>query len=71
MKAIIGYQIVSNDGKNDQPSCFYSFEVINECEVAEKWLVMEKNRPEHGEFRWVLLPIFEGDVEDPTFIDSI
>ena len=68
---LIGYQIVSNDGKNELPSCFYSFEVIEDVGVAELWLLYEKKNPEHGLFRWVLLPIFEGDVEEPTFIDSI
>ena len=70
-KPLIGYQIVSNDGKNELPSCFHSFEVINDAYVAEKWLAMENANPEHGKFRWVLLPIFEGDVEEPTFIEYI
>jgi hypothetical protein len=71
MSKLIGYQIVSNDGKNEIPTCFYSFEVIDDFSVAEKWLILEKKKPEHGNFRWVVLPIFEGDIEEPTFIDSI
>lgn len=71
MKNLIGYQIVSNDGKNELPECFYSFEIINDAYVAEKWLQIEKSNPENGIFRWVLLPIFEGDIEEPTFIEYI
>jgi hypothetical protein len=69
--SLIGYQIVSNDGKNELPSCFFSFEVIDNFCIAEKWIMMEKNNPENGDFRWVILPIFKGDVEEPTFIDCI
>jgi hypothetical protein len=68
---IIGYQIVSNDGKNEMPDCFYSFEVIDDIGIAEIWLAMEKKNLEHGKFRWVLLPIFDGDIEEPTFVDSL
>lgn len=71
MSNLIGYQIVSNDGKNEIPSCFYSFEVIEDINIAELWLMYEKKNPEHGKFRWVILPIFEGEVEEPTFIDSL
>ncbi len=46
---LIGYQIESKDGKHDVPSCFASFEIFEDSYVAEKWLQMEKNRPEHGE----------------------
>lgn len=49
----------------------FSFEVIEDFAIAEKWLIMEKNNPENGDFRWVVLPIFEGDVEEPTFVDCI
>jgi len=66
---LIGYQIISNDGKYELPSCFYSFEVIDDFSVAEKWIIMEKKNPENGLFRWVVSPVFEGDIEEPTFID--
>jgi len=68
---LIGYQIVSRYNVSEMPECFQSFEVIDDASVAEKWLLMEKNNPEHGEFRWVILPVFEGEVENPTFIDYI
>lgn len=68
---LIGYQIVSKDGKNELPSCFESFEVIEDITVAEKWLIMEKKNPEHGKFRWVIEPVFEETIDEPTFIDTI
>lgn len=67
---ILGYQIISNDGKNELPGCFFSFEII-EFGVAEAWLHKEKKNPEYGEFRWVLLPIFDGEIEEPTIISTI
>jgi hypothetical protein len=71
MKKIIGYQIVSNDGKNELPDAFFSFEVFIYFEVIELWLSLEKANPENGEFRWVISPVFEGDIEEPTFIEYI
>ena len=71
MPKLIGYQIVSNDGKNEIPELFYSFEVFEDVKVAEGWLALEKESPENGEFRWVLLPIFEGDIEDESYIKTI
>lgn len=68
MSKLIGYQIVSNDGKNELPECFFSFEVIEDVHNAERWLIHEKKKLEYGEFRWVILPIFAGDVEEPTMI---
>lgn len=71
MSKLIGYQIISDDYKKEIPECFYSFEVIEDVGVAEQWLMLEKKNPQYGEFRWVLLPIFEGDVENPTFLNYI
>ena len=71
MKKIIGYQIVSNDGKNDIPACFFSFEYFEDFNLAIKWLELEKTSSEFGTFRWLILPIFEGDIEDPTIITEI
>ena len=68
-KSIIGYQIESADGKHDIPSCFYSFEILPK-ELAEKWLELEKLNPEYpGE--WVAVPVSEGDIEEPTFVEYI
>lgn len=69
MEKLIGYQIVTNDGKNDIPSCFFSFEVFSNIRTVEQWIVAEKNNLINGKFRWVILPIFDGDVEEPTFIN--
>ena len=71
MKKIIGFQIVSNDGKNEIPECFYSFEYFVDINLATLWLELEKSNPEYGIFRWVILPIFEGDIEEPTEIKTI
>jgi len=71
IQKIIGFQIVSNDGNNDIPQCFFSFEIFEDIELAIKWLELEKSNPEHGEFRWVILPIFEEDIEEPTIMIEI
>lgn len=71
MKTIIGYQIISNDGKKELPTCFLEIEVIEDIDVAEKWLIYEKANPEFGQFRWVLSPVFEGDIDDPEIIIEI
>lgn len=71
LKRVIGFQIVSNDGNNDIPECFFSFEMFEDIELACTWLEHEKTNPEHGEFRWVILPIFEGDIEEPTIMTAI
>lgn len=68
---IVGYQIVSADGNNDLPNCFYSFEMFDDFNLAELWLQYEANTPEHGSFRWCLIPVFDGDIEDPTIIVSL
>lgn len=67
MKKIIGYQIVSDDGENNIPDEFYSFEIFEKFEHVIDWLEEEKNDPTH-EIDWVILPIFEGDIEEPTII---
>lgn len=68
---LIGYQIESNDGQHEIPDCFHSFEVITTIEIADLWIRLEKMTPENGQFRWVIVPVFEGDIEEPTFIDYI
>ena len=70
MEKIIGYQIISKD-RTEMPDCFWSFEVFADKGIAQKWLDLEKLNPEHGEFRWKLVPVFEGEVEEPTFIEEI
>lgn len=70
MKQLLGYQIVSRTDNSDLPGCFTSFEVL-EYSAANQWLALEHFNPEHGTFRWVLLPVFEGDIENFTFIEYI
>lgn len=36
IQKIIGFQIVSNDGNNDIPQCFFSFEIFEDIELAIK-----------------------------------
>lgn len=71
MTSIIGYQIVSSDGHLILPEAFWPFEVISDISVAEAWLTLEKTNPQNGPFRWVLLPVFEGEIEDPVFVEYI
>jgi len=68
---LIGYQIVSNDGKNNIPEEFYSFEIFKDIIMVENWIRWEKHSEKNGFFKWVILPIFEGDIEEPTFIKKI
>lgn len=70
MNKLIGYQIVSNDGKNEMPDNHLSFEVITDISKLVLWLKNEKKKSGNSKFRWVL-PIFEGDIEEPIFIDYI
>lgn len=69
-RELIGYQIVSNDYKGNTPDCFNSFEVFTDKAIAEKWLELEKLNPEHGVFRWKLVPVYYGEIEEPAFIKS-
>lgn len=71
MENIIGYQIESNDGLHEIPECFYSFEILSTIELAELWLKHEAITSENGNFRWVIVPVFENIIENPTFIDYI
>lgn len=68
---IVGYQIVSGDGKNNIPECFVSYEYFEDLELANHWLRLESVRLKHGKFDWVLAPVFEGDIEEPRIIAKI
>lgn len=68
MDKLIGYQIISNDGENEIPELFSPSEVIEDIYIAKRWLELERECPENGCFRWVLLPIFEGDIEEPIIL---
>ena len=60
MKKIIGFQIVDK-GKNI-PEGFYSFEVFINIDDVIQELVTLQNK------KWLIEPIFEGDIEEPTFV---
>lgn len=68
---LLGYQIVSGDGKNNIPECFSSFQYFENLELANDWLRSERVQLKHGKFNWVLAPVFEGDIEEPTIIEEI
>ena len=60
MNKIIGFQIVDK-GKNI-PEGFYSFEVfIDIADVVTKLEALKSKK-------WLIEPIYEGDIEEPTFI---
>ena len=60
MKKIIGFQIVDRD--KNMPDEFYSFEVFVNIADVIKELQQLQNK------KWLIEPIFEEDIEDPTFI---
>ena len=68
MTVLLGYQIADQFGENIQgddndPSGLPSFRILS---AAEAWSIMEK----FGKTRSLLLqPIFQGDIEEPSFAD--
>jgi hypothetical protein len=60
MKKVIGFQIVDKD--KNIPYGFYSFEIFVDIAVVIKELEILQDK------KWLLEPIFEGDIEEPTFI---
>lgn len=61
MKTAIGYQVESADGNHEIPDQCYSFEIYPKKDV-DNWL---KNNNADG--KWKSVPIYEGDIEEPTF----
>jgi hypothetical protein len=61
MKKLIGYQIV--DQNKNIPNDFNSFEVLS-WDIANDWII--NNDP--TEIIWSAEPVYEGDVEEPTFV---
>ena len=59
---LIGYQVVSRDGKNNIPDDLYSFEVVSK-RVADSYV---KDNPG----QWTKIPIYNGDIEEPTILDD-
>lgn len=60
MKIIVGFQIV--DKNKNIPEGFYSFEVFVHMDDVVDELQQLQNK------KWLIEPIFEGDIENPTFI---
>lgn len=60
MKIIVGFQIV--DKNKNIPEGFYSFEVFVHIDDVVDELQQLQNK------KWLIEPIFEGDIENPTFI---
>jgi len=63
LNELIGFQVVDGNGEypsDDTP--FYSFEVL----TLEHALRIQATDPK----RWRLLPIYDGDVEEPTLIGN-
>jgi hypothetical protein len=58
----IGYQIVSKDGNNNIPDEFYSFEVIRTKKVLDDFF----NKDKSG--LWMVVPVYSGEIEEPTFV---
>jgi len=59
---LLGYQIVSKDGNNDIPEGFWSFEIIRTKKVLNNFFSKDNSGS------WVVVPIYSGDIEEPTFI---
>ncbi|MBE0427847.1 MAG: hypothetical protein IBX72_14535 [Nitrospirae bacterium] len=59
-KKFIGYQIVDRD--NMIPDGFASFEVIKTHSVIDDFF------KEHVGEGWFVVPVYEGDIEEPSFI---
>ena len=63
--ALIGWQIVSFSG-DENPEGMASFEVYTEKFVLD-WMA---NLPATEKSRWRLVPIFGGDIEEPTIMED-
>jgi hypothetical protein len=61
MKRPIGYQVVDSNG--NYPDGFYSFEILK---LSAALFLVQQNKK-----RWRLLPIFKGDIEEPTFVSYL
>lgn len=60
MKKLLGYQLVSATG--EYPDWHYSFEIYTLASLLERRLGMPSPN------KWFLMPIYEGDIEEPTIM---
>lgn len=61
MVKIIGYQITNN--ANEIPKEYWSFHVLGVNEI-NRWFTINYKIAQ----KWHIIPIFEGEVEEPTFV---
>jgi hypothetical protein len=66
-KQPIGYQIESINGRHEIPEEFHSFEILSERK-ADEWMA-DDGHSKLRDLYWMKVPIYEGDIEDPTFLD--
>ncbi len=62
---LIGYQVVGDDG--EMPEGLFSFQVIKDKQEAENILAVVKAEEPHKK-GMAVYPIYEGDIEEPSFI---
>ena len=68
-KKVLGYQIVNAEG--NIPDGLYSFQVFKAAEDAFRYLrEHELNRGVPIEQCWFVQEYYEGDIEDPTYIEN-
>lgn len=60
----VGYQIEAVGSDHEIPDGFPSFAILNKKAVANFFEGMCKGEAA----QWEIVPIFEGDIEEPTFI---
>lgn len=65
MSKFLGYQIVDED-THDIPKGYYSFTVIKDASRLTEFFKSQEGADEPC--KWIVIPIFEGDVEEPTFV---
>ncbi|MGO9377046.1 MAG: hypothetical protein ACLP29_00680 [Dissulfurispiraceae bacterium] len=61
-KKLVGYQIESRDGKHDIPAEFTSFEIIKTKKALDEFF------KDNTDGQWMIVPVYEGDIEGPRFI---
>lgn len=63
-RKLLGYQIVSSDGELLLPEGFHSFEIITSWKLLKEFFEDEDTNPKD----WHVVPVYEGDIEEPSFI---
>ena len=63
---IIGYQIEDKEGKHESPYEYSSFAILSKKAVDNFFKAVSKA----DAAIWKVVPIHEGDIEEPTFIEE-